>query len=662
VASAPTGEAANETALPHRARRAAARPATATIARRVLVRAWLCVLLPGGSTEAACGEPPATPAAAPAAHAASWFDETRYPSGFAHFDWVDPAAPKGGRLNLGLPGTWDSCNVLIPRGQPPAGLAVSGRANWLYDRLLEEATDDRLARYGRLARSVAVAADGSSVTFELRPEARWHDGVPITADDVVFTFEQIKAAGSPVLRTLYRDVTCARTAGPHAVRFEMARAAARDAGTVMALGQLFPLPAHYWRSRAFDRTTTEPPLGSGPYRIGQHQAPRFVEYERVPDYWGRDLPVNRGRFNFDTIRYEYFLDENALRETLEAGGIDAHVEVRSKSWATAYEVPAVEDGVLVRRVLPVAEENGAGGVPFVLNARRRHLADVRVREALWLARDFEWNNRVLYHDQYERVRSMFVGSPLQSDGLPSAAELALLAPHRSQLPAAVFAREYRPPASTGTGMFREPLAAADRVLQRAGFIVRDGVRVHAATGERLAFEILVPAPPVERMALPYAARLARLGIGTRVRTVESSQFIARTRRFDFDIAVVNVPQQYVPGAELRDRFGSAAAAVPSSSNLAGIRDPVVDALIEHVIAAGSLPELRAAGRALDRVLLWNFHVVPGLRGRGVRLVYWDRFGIPERMGEFDTGFPDTWWHDAARAARVDAWLARSRRD
>jgi microcin C transport system substrate-binding protein len=606
---------------------------------------------PGAAPRSSTGTPPW-----PRLHALSWFGETRYPAGFEHFDWANPDAPKGGRIVLAGAGTFDSLNALIATGKPAAGLAETGSYNWIYDRLLEASADDAMARYCRLAAWVQVSPDYRTVIFGLRPEARWHDGVPITADDVVFAFEAIRAHGSPTLKTLYRDVVAARATGPHEVRFEIAPHAPPTPAAAMALGELYPLPRHWWAGHDISRSTLEPPLGSGPYRIASVDAPRSIEYRRVDDYWGRDLPVTRGRFNFDVIRYEYFIGLGVEQGLVRSGLVDAGIDSASKSWANNYDIPSVHAGILRKEMLPVSTPTGIGGIAFTFNLRRPHFRDVRVREAISLLFDFEFNQRVIFWGEYLRVRSFFGDSPLESRGLPSADELALLEPYRGRIPERVFTTVYEPSRTAGIGHERTLLERAYRLLDDAGFRVVDGVRIDPATGEPLTVDFMLTTPVHERAIMPTIQRLRRVGVGATMRARESSQYQARLRSFEFDIAAIGWAAAYVPGIELRNRYGSAAARQQYSSNWAGIEDPVVDELVERVIGATSMRELVAAGRALDRVLLWNFYAMPGLKPRGARHVWWDRYGIPENKGTYRIAFPDAWWFDTERSARVDAWL------
>jgi microcin C transport system substrate-binding protein len=592
-------------------------------------------------------------------HGLSHFGDLRYPADYPHFDFVEPQAPKGGRVAIATLGMWDSFNPFITRGAPVAGVAMSGAGNLLFDRLLERSIDEPTAAYGRLAEAVRVSADYSVVEFRLRRSARWHDGTPITADDVLFTFDAFRQHGAPNVRMLYRDVVEATAPDPHTLRFVVAPGGARTASTALDLGNLFALPRQWFAAggAAVDRAWTAPPPGSGPYRVARFVPGRSIDYARVDDYWGADLPVNRGRHNFDVVRYDYFRDVHTLREALKAGEVDFWQEYNALAWDTEYGVPQVARGELLMVQIPLADGSGLGAIPFVFNMRKPRFADVRVREALALARDFDWENRVVHRGVYARASSFFSRSDLEAEGLPGADELALLEPFRAQVPARVFDTPPGQPASSGMGRDRARLHRADRLLREAGWVLRDGRRVHAQTGEPFTIEFLFRNESPLRIGQLSADTLRRLGIDARTRIIEGSQFIARVRQRDFDAMVLPLAQPLIPGPELRERYGSASADVGDSTNYAGVRDPVVDALIERVIAATSATELRAAGRALDRVLFWNFYAAPGFTTTGVRAVHWDRFGKPQRVGPYASGFPETWWFDAARAARIGAATA-----
>jgi microcin C transport system substrate-binding protein len=627
---------------------------------------WLALVVPA----ALHAEPQAADGAAAAAstaksvdglatgtprHGLSFFGDLAYPADFSHFDWVNPVAPKGGEFRYPIEGTFDSFNPLVDRGTPVVGIASTGALNWLFDRLLEPTADDLTAAYGRLARSVTVAADGTYVEFALRLEARWHDGVPITAQDVAWTFDGIVRDGSVALRTQYRDVARVEVVDAHTVRFHIAPSGIGNRNLLLDLGQIFPLPSHRAATHPVGSAWSQPPVGSGPYRVATVIPGRTVRYERVADYWGRDLPVNRGRFNFDAITYDYFRNAPGMREAIKAGAVDAWVEYESVHWNTAYDVPAIRDGILRRELISLDTPAGIGALPYFFNTRLPRFADPRVREALWLMRDFEWTNRVVYYDFYDRTASWFSDSPIMTEGLPSEGELALLEPWRASLPPRLFTEPFRQ-AETPTAVdHRRMLVRADALLRDAGWIVRDGVRVNATTGEPFTIEFLWSTLTAQRTTLIYMGLLRRLGLRITGRLVEPSQFLRRLRTHDFEAMVTGYAQAAYPGHELRNMFTSEAAHTQFSRNYAGIQLPVVDSLVESLLQAGNAREYIAAGRALDRVLLWNFYGVPGFIGKGSRYLYWDRFGQPAVSPRYRVPFTDAWWVDAEKDARVASW-------
>ncbi len=576
-------------------------------------------------------------------HALAMHGAPKYPAGFSHFDYAVPAAPKGGEIRLHAIGTFDTLNGLALKGVAAAGLGLT------YDTLLTNADDEAFTEYGLLAETIEVPEDRSWVAFTLRKEARWHDGRPITAADVVFTLETLKTKGLPRFRAYYADVLRAEAQGERKVRFHFAPGDNRELPLIV--GQLPILPRHYWEGREFDKTTLEPPLGSGPYRVESHDPGRSIAYARVATYWGRDLPVNRGRHNFDRIRYDYYRDATVALEAFKAGEYDFREENVAKSWATAYDAPAIRQKLILKEELRHERPTGMQG--FVFNLRRPLFQDRRVREALAHAFDFEWSNQNLFYGQYTRTASYFSNSELASRGLPSPPELALLEPLRPQLPPEVFTREYRPPVTDGTGNIRDNLKRAVALLQEAGWTVQGGKLARAATGEPFRFEVLLNAPTWERIALPYAKNLERLGIEARVRTVDVAQYQKRVEEFDFDVIVDVFGQSLSPGNEQRDLWGSAAAREPGSSNTIGIADPAVDRLVDLVIAAPDRDALIQRTRALDRVLLWGHYVIPHWHIRTFRVAYWDRLGRPPTVPRYALGF-DTWWIDPARDAALKA--------
>jgi microcin C transport system substrate-binding protein len=600
---------------------------------RLAVASALVVPLLAASS-AAAGEP------APQ-HGIAMHGDLEYPAGFRHFDYVDPAAPRGGRLRLGVAeATFDSFNGFLIKGNPAAGIDA------IYDSLMVPSADEPFSEYGLLAETVQTPADRSWVAFELRREARWHDGKPVTPGDVIWTFQTLLAKGQPFYRFYYGSVERVEQRGERGVVFHFKPGTNRELPLI--LGQLPVLPRHWWEGREFDRTSLEPPLGSGPYRVGRFEPGRFVEYERVADYWGRELAVRRGTQNFDVVRYEYYRDATVSLEAFKGDQYDFRAESSAKDWATGYDTPDVRAGRIAKEAVPFGLPAGMQG--FAMNLRRPLFQDPRAREAMSLAFDFEWSNRSLFYDQYARTKSYFENSELAARGLPGPEELAILEPFRGKLPEAVFTREFQPPTTDGSGNSRENLRRAAELLKQAGWAVADGKLVRG--GERFAFEILLPSAQYERVALPYARNLERIGVEARVRTVDTSQYRRRMDTFDFDMTMGVWGQSESPGNEQRDFWGSEAAAREGSRNLIGIRDPVVDALIEQVIAAPDRPSLVARCRALDRVLLWSHYVVPNWYLAKQRIAHWNRFGKPAVVPKAGVQL-DAWWWDAAKAAALE---------
>ena len=575
------------------------------------------------------------------AHAISMFDsETpRYPAGFRHFDYVNPDAPKGGSLRLASQGSFDSFHPFIPKGNAVSTGAV--------ETLLVTSADEPFTGYGLIAESIEWPRDRSWVIFHLRPQARWHDGTPITAEDVAWSFETLVSQGNPQYRFYYSAVASAEALDAARVRFTFSESNNRELPLIV--GQLPILPKHYWATRDFGATTLEPPLGSGPYQIREFEAGRFTIRERIEDYWGRDLAVRRGMQNFQTIRTDFFRDATPIRLALKAGDIDYRLENQAKAWAEDYNVSVVDKGWLKKEL--VANRRPTGMQAFVMNTRREQFSDPRVREALALAFDFEWTNRNLFNGQYTRTRSYFSNSDLAARGKPEGEELAVLEPFRGQVPEAVFGEAYAPPMTDGSGWLRENLRRANALLQDAGWAVQDLQLVNAKTGAPFRFEILLVSPAFERIVLPYVRNLKRLGIEAKVRLVDENQYINRFRQFDFDMMVWVWGQSETPGNEQYEYWSQAAADSAGSRNLAGVRDPVVDELIGLMLRSDSREQLNQRTRALDRVLSWGHYVVPHWHIRADRILYWDKFGRPETPVR--TGvMTDRWWFDAERASAL----------
>jgi microcin C transport system substrate-binding protein len=581
-------------------------------------------------------------------HAIAMHGEAKYPPDFQHFDYVNPDAPKGGTIRFGVVGTFDSFNPYIIKGNSAAGLG------FLYETLLTSSADEAFTEYGLLADSVEWPEDRSWVTFHLRPEARWHDGQPITADDVIFSLDILREKGHPFYRFYYQNIEKATRLDERTVRFDFSEGENRELPLIA--GQIPILPKHYWQDREFDKTTLEPPLGSGPYKIAKFEPGRYIDWERVDDYWGKDLPVNRGFYNLDRLHYQYYLDDTVIRQALKAGDLDFRVENQAKAWAVDYDVPAVERGLLIKRGF---ENNRTSGMQaFAMNIRRDQFKDPRVREALSYAFDFEWTNKNLFFGQYTRTESYFANSELASSGLPEGEELEILEGFRGRIPDAVFTTEYQAPKTDGSGWPRDNLAKAFELLAEAGWVVRDLKLVNAETGNQLRFEILIVSPAFERIVLPYTRNLERLGIEAKVRLVDQSQYINRLRAFDFDMIVASWGQSESPGNEQRNFWGSESANSPSGRNLVGIADPAIDELIELLIAAPNRESLVARTRALDRVLLSHHFVVPNWHSRVDRILYWDKFSQPEMIPKSGTSWT-FWWWDEAKAKLLEQRRAQN---
>ena len=574
-------------------------------------------------------------------HGVSVFGELKYPPGFTHFDYVNPHAPKGGTLRLWGLDSFETLNPFILKGQKEAWNRL------IFDTLMARAFDEPDALYGLVAAAVEMPRDRSWVGFRLRPEARFHDGSPITADDVVFTFRTLVRQGDPRYRILFRDVAEVRAEGRHSVRFIFKPGFHRDLPVQAAA--LPVLSRAYYDKVAFGRTTFTPPLSSGPYRIVDVEPGRALAYQRVKDYWARDLPVNRGRYNFDRIEIDYYRDRDIAFEAIFADQYDLREEFTSRAWATQYDKPPIRKKLMVRQTL--ADETPSGVQAFFFNLRREKFKDRRVRRALDLAFDFEWTNKNLFHGLYKRTRSMFENSALAARAPPDAAERALLEPLRGMVPEEVFTRPYAASVTDGSGRIRGALRRAARLLRAAGYTIRDN-RLVDAEGAPFTVEFLLFEASFNRIINPYIRNLARLGIAARIRIVDVANFKVRTDNHDFDIIVRRLVQPLTPGIEQRHFFGSAAADLPGSFNIGGIKDQAVDALIEKILGARNRRALVAAVRALDRVLMWNHYTVPQWYKGAHHLAYWNKFDRPPLKPRFARGVVDTWWYNPDKAAMI----------
>jgi microcin C transport system substrate-binding protein len=603
-------------------------------------------------------------------HALSLIGTPKYPADFSHFDYVNPDAPKGGRVRLSAVGSFDSLNPVFFKGEQAVGLGL------IYETLMYDSLEEPSTSYGLIAEWVSHPDDYSSVTFKLRDNARWHDGKPITVDDVIFSFEMVKKA-NPRMAFYYKNVTRAERTAPDQVTFSFDSKNNRE--LPMIVGQLMVLPKHHWTGKDSDgetrdllKTTLEPPLGSGPYRIKEAKPGRSITFERVADYWGKDLAANKGQNNFGSINFEYYRDSTVALEAFKSDRLDYRTENSSKDWATAYDFKAVEQGWVQRRKYYLNRAQAMQA--FVFNIRRDKFADPRVRRAFNLAFDFEWANKNLFYGQYQRVSSYFANTELAASGLPEGQELEILNEVKDQVPAEVFTAVYENPTNADPREFRGKLRTAAGLLKEAGWEIQKGKLVNVKTKEPMKVEFLLVSPLFERVVQPFARNLERLGIDSTIRIIDSAQYERRTQGFDYDVIVAGWQQSHSPGNEQRSYWGSASADEPGSMNYAGIKSPAIDKLIDKIIFAKDRTELIAASRALDRVLLWNHFVVPQWFAPYTRIAYWDRFAQPAsapmvgldcdqacvtaKLNNPKTtpmvtpGVLTLWWYDKARADKL----------
>jgi microcin C transport system substrate-binding protein len=602
---------------------------------------------PPSAAESAAGEG-GTSAAAVERHGLSFFGDLRYPASFTHFDYVNPDAPKGGPFsqlgrttyyNQSLT-TFDTLNPYNQRGNGAQGIEL------IYDTLMTAAGDEKSAMYGRLASSVVISDEGLTYRFKLRHEARFHDGTPLTSADVVATFEAFKAEGYETIRMALRDVTAIEADGPNEVVFRFKPGRARDVPLTVAGLPIFSKA--FLAKHPFGQSSLEVPMGSGPYRIGRFEQGRYIEYNRVPTYWGRDLPVMKGRFNFDQVRYEYFRDRVAGLEGFKAKVYLFREEFTAREWATGYDFPAVREGRVKVETLP--DESFSGVQGWFLNTRRPKFFDRRVREAVGLLFDFDWTRKNLMYDSYTRTVSFFQNSEMMAQGLPSPAELKLLDPYRDRLPEEVFGEPYVPPQSDGSGEDRNLRRQALNLLKEAGYSVQQGKLVDAK-GEAFTMEFLDDDGGLERHTARFIGHLKKVGIEATFRIVDPAQFQQRLQNFDFDLVVRRYSFAPYPGDELRAYFSTEAARTRGSYNVAGIADPAVDGLINAALAAPDAAALVTACRALDRVLRSGRYWIPQWYSGQNRIAYWNQFARPATKPRYELGVLDTWWSTGTEPAR-----------
>jgi microcin C transport system substrate-binding protein len=580
----------------------------------------------------------------------SAFGDLAYPADFQHFSYVDPTAPQGGLFSQIGPDrqfnqnflTFNSLNSYILKGDAAQGMELT------FATLMVRSGDEPDAMYGLAAEKVRRSADGLTYEFFIRAAARFHDSTPLTAEDVAFSLNILKEKGHPLITQSLRDFTGAKANDSRSVTVTFAPKRARDVPLFVAGLPIFSRA--YYAAKPFDESTLDVPLGSGAYKVGRFEAGRFIEYERVKDWWGADLPVARGQSNFDIVRFEFYRDRDVAFEGFTAQNYLFREEFTSRIWATRYDFPAIKDGRVKQATIPDDTPSGAQG--WFINTRRPKFSDSRLREALIDAFDFEWTNKTIMYGAYERTISVFQNSDMMAKGPPSPEELALLEPFRGKLPAEVFGEPYVPPVSDGTGQNREQLRKAAQLLAAAGCVIKDGKRI-LPSGEPITIEFLLDEQAFEPHHMPFIKNLATLGIDATVRLVDPVQYQARRDGFDFDITVDRFSFSATPGDSLRSYFSSQAAVLKGSNNLAGIADPAVDALIDAIIAADSRPALTTACRALDRVVRAGRYWIPQWYKASHWIAYWDVFGHPPEQPRYFRGIPDTWWYDADKAAKIN---------
>jgi len=581
------------------------------------------------------------------------------PEDFPYFPYVNPNAPKGGEVTLASIGTFDSFNPFILRGTSaagqvspwvilPGGSGSGSSIGHIWESLLTSSADEVATGYGHIAQTIEMPANKLWVAFELRPEAKFSDGVPLTAEDVAWTYNTLLAQGRPSFRIQMADVKDVVVENPHRVVFHFKSNENRELPLI--LGGIPILPKHFFDGRDFTKPLVDPPVGSGPYRIASFELGRSVVFERRPDWWAANLPTAKGTNNFDRVRIEYFRDTTVAMEAFKAGQTDLRSENISKNWATAYDFPAVQKGWVIKGDFKHHLPTGMQG--YIMNTRRPVFADPLVRQAMDEAFDFEWENKNLFYNSYVRTDSYFSNSDLASSGIPEGDELKLLEPYRKELPPALFTEPFKLPVTDGTGNNREQLRRALKLLEQAGWTVKDRKLVDK-NGQQMSFTILLDDPSLERPALPYVQQLQKLGIDAHVRTVDPAQYQHLTDDFDFDMTMIVYPESDIPGNELRDYFTCSAAKAQGSGNWGGICDPAVDALVERVVTAQDRQTLTTAARALDRVLLWRWYLVPNWDSNSFHVAYWDRFGHPDKPIRQGFNF-DTWWVDPTKSAAIEA--------
>ena len=562
----------------------------------------------------------------------SLYDACKYPADYKHFDYVNPAAIKGGSVKLAEVGTFDNLNPFILKGVKAPGIGD------LFESLMVQSLDEPQTMYGLVAETITVPADNSYAEFVMRKEAHWRDGTPMTPEDVVFSFDTLKNKGDPTFKILYASVEKCEKTGDQSVKFTFTDTKNRELPLIVA--QLPLISKTYYATHDFEKTTLEAPMGSGPYDVESVDQGRSIIYKKVDNYWAKDLPVTAGQFNFAHIRYDMYRDENVALEALKSGDYDFRREYIARNWATAYDAPAVKDGRIIKREIP--DQTPQGMQAFIYNTRRDKFADARVREAIDLTLDYEWLNKTIFYGAYVRNASFFENTDFQAKGAPTGKELELLKPFEKELPPELFAGVYKNPVTDGSGNARDTLLKAQKLLEQAGWMIKDGHRVNDK-GEALVIEFLLQQPTMERVIGPMRKNLERLGITSSIRIVDNSQYQKRTDEHDFDIISIWVNRGvFFPGNEQTALWNSSQADVKGGNNLSGVKSKVIDSLLDALTKAKNKEDLLAAGRALDRVLLWQHYVIPNWHSGVFRVAYWNKFGLPDTLPKYNLGF-QTWW-------------------
>ena len=575
-------------------------------------------------------------------HAIAMHGEPKYGKDFKHVEYVDPNAPKGGNVVFSANGTYDSFNPFILKGVSAAGIGN------LFETLTTSSSDEAFTEYGLLAETIEWPDDRSWVAFTLRKEAKWHDGESVKPEDVIWTFNTLMEKGHPFYKYYYSDVKEVIKENDFKVRFNFK--GNTNLELPLIVGQLPVLPKHYWENKNFEDTTLEVPVGSGPYKIQSFDAGRSITYKLDNNYWGKNVPIKKGTENFGIMKYEYYKDRSIEREAFKSGDVDFFSENSSKEWATSYEVPAVKNNLIIKEL--IEHENPQGMQAFAFNTRKKIFIDKKVRQAISYAFDFEWTNKNLFYGAYKRTNSFFENSELSSSGLPSAEELELLNEYKNNLPKELFHEEYNPPKTDGSGFIRNELSQATQLLKESGWELKEGKLINKESKKPLEFEILLVSPAFERIVLPFKDNLEKLGIFVNVRTIDSAQYQKRLETFDFDMVVSVFSQSLSPGNEQRNFWGSNAADTNGSRNIVGIKNLVIDNLIEKIIASKNREDLITSTRALDRVLLWNHYVIPQWHISSYRTLYWDIFNKPKIRPKYSLG-TNTWWIDETKLNTIE---------